>query len=76
MSSNSSSDGSTLTSSGNLTTFVIPGMNSMRIAVLLHHEALSPSGRRRNMQVIEYAHVYGRAAFHLKYPDGHFNGNI
>jgi len=51
-------------------------MNSMRIAVLLHHEALSPSGRRRNMQVIEYAHVYGRAAFHLKYPDGHFNGNI
>jgi hypothetical protein len=37
MSSNNSSDGSTLTSSGNLTTFVIPGMNSMRIAVLLHH---------------------------------------
>jgi hypothetical protein len=49
MSSNNSSDGSTLTSSGNLTTFVIPGMNSMRIAVLLQHELYHhrPTGATR-----------------------------
>jgi len=48
----------------------------MRIAVLLHHEALSPSARRRNMQVIEYAHVYGLAAFCREYSTRRFSRNI